>query len=528
MTTRHQVSLVTGVLILAIILPVALSIWLATQQAKEQFYSELDNFSVRVLARVQQVADQAREALKEADAHTATTCSPEHLLTMRRIAYTHRYIQEVLWLREGIPQCSSLEEHQVSATFPTPDHLTADGYRTWLTSVSDLGLKHKMTAMGSEHHVVMIDPVSFIDVIPLGHEEIHTLLFGTKRDQIIISSKPLNADVWEKIKHRNAETLTLNSTVYRLHRIPELGLAIVTWSSTLPLQNKLHQQLMLWLPIGLFTSLLASFLLLRLLRRLRSPRNGMLDALNSHAIQVYYQPIISLQSGKIVGAEALARWKQPDGSFLSPDIFIPLAEQTGLITRLTEDIVRKIFADLGNWLRRRPEIHISINLSVDDLRSPKLPLLLQEQLQLWGISAQQIILEITERGFVDPQTTLPVIAGYRQAGHRISIDDFGTGYSSLSYLQKLDVDTLKIDKSFVDTLEYELLTPHIIEMAKALNLATVAEGVETESQRDWLRMHGVQYAQGWLYSKALPKETFILWAENNLKADSAPSGIAHV
>lgn len=528
MTTRHQVSLVTGVLILAIILPVALSIWLATQQAKEQFYSELDNFSVRVLARVQQVADQAREALKEADAHTATTCSPEHLLTMRRIVYTHRYIQEVLWLREGIPQCSSLEEHQVSATFPTPDHLTADGYRTWLTSVSDLGLKHKMTAMGSEHHVVMIDPVSFIDVIPLGHEEIHTLLFGTKRDQIIISSKPLNADVWEKIKHQNAETLTLNSTVYRLHRIPELGLAIVTWSSTLPLQNKLHQQLMLWLPIGLFTSLLASFLLLRLLRRLRSPRNGMLDALNSHAIQVYYQPIISLQSGKIVGAEALARWKQPDGSFLSPDIFIPLAEQTGLITRLTEDIVRKIFADLGNWLRRRPEIHISINLSVDDLRSPKLPLLLQEQLQLWGISAQQIILEITERGFVDPQTTLPVIAGYRQAGHRISIDDFGTGYSSLSYLQKLDVDTLKIDKSFVDTLEYELLTPHIIEMAKALNLATVAEGVETESQRDWLRMHGVQYAQGWLYSKALPKETFILWAENNLKADSAPSGIAHV
>lgn len=523
MTTRHQVSLVTGVLILAIILPVVLSIWLATQQAKEQFYSELDNFSIRVLARVQQVADQAREALKEADAHAAATCSPQHLLNMRRIAYTHRYVQEVLWLHDGIPQCSSLEDHQVSVTFPTPDHITVDGYRTWLTSVNDLGLKHKMTAMGSEHHVVMIDPVSFIDVIPLGQEEIHTLLFGTQRDQIIISSQPLNAAAWKQIKHLNVETLTLNNIVYRLHRIPELGLAIATWSSTLPLQKKLHQQLILWLPIGLFTSILASFLLLRLLRRLRSPRYGMLDALNSNAIQVYYQPIISLQSGKIAGAEALARWKQPDGSFLSPDIFIPLAEQTGLITRLTEDIVRQIFADLGTWLRQRPEIHISINLSVDDLRSPKLPLLLQELLQRWGISAQQIILEITERGFVDPQTTLPVIAGYRQAGHRISIDDFGTGYSSLSYLQQLDVDTLKIDKSFVDTLEYKPLTPHIIDMAKALNLATVAEGVETEYQRDWLRLHGVQYAQGWLYSKALPKEKFILWAENNLKANSTPS-----
>ena len=121
-----------------------------------------------------------------------------------------------------------------------------------------------------------------------------------------------------------------------------------------------------------------------------------------------------------------------------------------------------------------------------------------------------------------------MLAGYRQAGHRISIDDFGTGYSSLSYLQKLDVDTLNFDISFVDTVEYELLTPPIIEMAKALNLTTVAEGVETESQRDWLRMHGVQYAQGWLYSKALPKEKFILWAENNLKADSAPSVVAHL
>lgn len=162
---------------------------------------------------------------------------------------------------------------------------------------------------------------------------------------------------------------------------------------------------------------------------------------------------------------------------------------------------------ISAWLRQRSEVHISINLSVDDLRSPTLPTLLHNQLQHWGIAAEQIILEITERGFVDPETTMPVIAHYRQAGHRISIDDFGTGYSSLSYLQKLDVDTLKIDKSFVDTLEYRPLTPHIIEMAKALNLATVAEGVETESQRDWLRQHGVQYARGGFTAKRCQKSS---------------------
>ncbi|HIE9110614.1 TPA: EAL domain-containing protein [Klebsiella pneumoniae] len=518
MRTRHLMALFTGVLILAIILPISLSIWQAARQAKMQFYRELDDYSNRIVVRTLQVADQAREALREADAHTAASCSPEHLLTLRRIAYTHRYIQEVLWLRDSVPQCSSLEDHSVAVTFPSPDHIAPDGYRTWLTSINDLGLDHQMTAMGSRQHMVMIDPVSFIDVVPASEEKIHTMLFGLDHQKMVISSQPLPAKVWQRIKDPHVDMLTLDNTVYRIQRIPELGSGIVTWSSTLPLQQRIRQQLFFWLPAGIFTSLLATWLLLRLLRHLRSPRNSMLDALNSEAIQVHYQPIISLQDGKIAGAEALARWQQPDGTFLSPDIFIPLAEQTGLITQLTEDIVRKIFADLGPWLRQRPEVHISINLSVDDLRSPTLPTLLHNQLQHWRIAAEQIILEITERGFVDPETTMPVIAHYRQADHRISIDDFGTGYSSLSYLQKLDVDTLKIDKSFVDTLEYRPLTPHIIEMAKALNLATVAEGVETESQRDWLRQHGVQYAQGWLYSKALPKEQFILWAEHNLHA----------
>ena len=521
MTTRNLVSLVTGVLILAVIVPIALSIWLATSQATILFYSELDNYSSRVLMRIQQVASQAREALQEADAHSAAACSPQHLLAMRRIAYTHRYVQGVLWLKGSVPQCSSLEDRSTPVSFPAPDHLTTDGYRAWLTTVNDLGLKHKMTALGSQNHVVMIDPASFIDIISPGHENIHAILFGMKEKQVITSSEPLDPVVWEQIKHLDGQTLTVDNTVYRLHRIPELGLAIATWSSTLPLQEKFRHQLVLWLPLGLFISLLTSFLLLRLRRTLRSPRYGMLDALHSDAIRVHYQPIVSLKDGKIVGAEALARWQQPDGSFLSPDIFIPLAEETGLITHLTEDIVRKIFAELGRWLHMHPELHISINLSVDDLRSPTLPALLADLLRQWEIAPAQITLELTERGFVDPETTLPVIARYRQVGHRISIDDFGTGYSSLSYLQKLDVDILKIDKSFVDTLEYKPLTPHIIKMAKALHLATIAEGVETAEQRDWLCQHDVLYAQGWLYSPALPKEQFILWAENNLKAHCA-------
>jgi sensor c-di-GMP phosphodiesterase-like protein len=164
-------------------------------------------------------------------------------------------------------------------------------------------------------------------------------------------------------------------------------------------------------------------------------------------------------------------------------------------------------------------MHVSINLAPADLLSSTLPGHINHLLNKWQIPPSQIALELTERGFADPKVSAPAIAGFRRAGHSIYIDDFGTGYSSLSYLQDLDVDTLKIDKSFVDALEYKSVTPHIIEMAKSLKLAMVAEGVETEGQLAWLRRHGVQYGQGWLYSKALPKMEFITWAENNLEPD---------
>ena len=141
---------------------------------------------------------------------------------------------------------------------------------------------------------------------------------------------------------------------------------------------------------------------------------------------------------------------------------------------------------------------------------------MSQLLNKWQIHPRQIALELTERGFADPKISAPAIAAFRRSGHPVYIDDFGTGYSSLSYLQDLDVDTLKIDKSFVDALEYKNVTPHIIEIAKSLKLAMVAEGVETAGQLAWLHRHGVQYGQGWYYSKALQKTEFILWAENNL------------
>ncbi|MGL5699773.1 MAG: EAL domain-containing protein, partial [Kluyvera sp.] len=343
----------------------------------------------------------------------------------------------------------------------------------------------------------------------------------THNNRVFASSAPFDQHIWQRIRQAQLETLTDKNVVYTVREYPDMQVAIMTWSSTLPLTQRLHQQLWMWVPAGMLLSLLAGFLLFQVLRRLQSPRQRMLDALNNTEITVHYQPIVSLADGKVVGCEALARWKQPDGGYLSPEIFIPLAEQTGLITHLTENVVKAVFRDLGKWLSLHPDQHVSINLSVADFQSVELQTLLHQQLSQWNVQPRQIALELTERGFADPKTTLPAITAYRKAGHAIYIDDFGTGYSSLRYLQDLEADTLKLDKSFVDALEYAQVTPYIIEMAKTLQLNVVAEGIETPCQEAWLREHGVQFGQGWLYSKALPKEAFILWAENNLHKHTA-------
>jgi len=519
MTNRRLGSVVTVVLVLAVLVPMGLSVWLAHLQAHETFRRELDAYADRVVIRTQKVLQQAKVTLNKMDQFTGTPCSPEHLQAMRRAAFSNHYLQEVLYVDHLRPLCSSLENTSREVALPPAQRVTPDGYRAWLTTQNDVGIKRIMAALGSERHVVMIDPLSFIDVLPFGSSPISVSLIGLKTERIIVSSGNFTPAILQLLQQTTENQLTFQGELYDIRRFPELGIAVVTQSSLAPLEKGWHRQLLIWLPIGVLLSLLIAFFLLRVLRRLQSPHYRILDAINSRDIEVYYQPIIALGSGKVVGAEALARWRQADGRFLTPDIFIPLAEQSGLMPQLTQLIIETVFEDLGLWLQHHPDQHVSINLDPSDLLSKTLPDLLSTLLARWRLSASQIALEITERGFADPKVSSPAIAELRRAGHAIYIDDFGTGYSSLSYLQHLEVDILKIDKSFVDALEYKNVTPHIIEMAKALGLAMVAEGVETEGQLEWLRNHGVQFAQGWFYSKALPKDAFMAWAEANLRPD---------
>lgn len=255
---------------------------------------------------------------------------------------------------------------------------------------------------------------------------------------------------------------------------------------------------------------------LRAVRRHLSFEGQLRQAVAQRRFEVHYQPIVDLLSRRCVGAEALVRWRQSSGQLVRPDLFIPLAEEIGLIQALTDQVLETVISEMGTTLAANPALYISINVAAVDLAGRRFVDKLAAEMQQVGFfSPQQIAIEATERGFMHADTANEIIQALRSAGHPVLIDDFGTGYSGLSYLQHFRVDTLKIDKAFVDTVGTEAasasVAPHIVEMGHTLQLKLVAEGVETEEQAVWLAARGVQCGQGWLFARAMPRDDFLAW-----------------
>ncbi|MFI7547088.1 putative bifunctional diguanylate cyclase/phosphodiesterase [Actinoplanes sp. NPDC049599] len=238
-------------------------------------------------------------------------------------------------------------------------------------------------------------------------------------------------------------------------------------------------------------------------------------ALPRGELSVHFQPIVDLATDELDGFEALMRWQHPTLGAVSPVDFIPVAEETGLIVESGAWLLRESAAQLARWTAERGpaarRLHVSVNVSVRQLRDCALVAIVQEVLADTGLAPEQLWLEITESGVMeDLDTALATLGRLRDLGVVLCIDDFGTGYSSLSYLNRLPVGIVKIDRSFVGQVgedgANEPIVRAVLAMTRAMNLRVVAEGVETEVQRDWLREQGCDLAQGWLYGKAeLPR-----------------------
>jgi EAL domain-containing protein (putative c-di-GMP-specific phosphodiesterase class I) len=252
--------------------------------------------------------------------------------------------------------------------------------------------------------------------------------------------------------------------------------------------------------------------------------NKMRVALEREEFELHYQPKVSVETEKTTSFEALIRWHDPESGIVGPDLFIPIAEETGLINPLGDWALREACRQISIWSDAGTAKPISVNLSTHQFRLGNLADRILSIVEESRIDPSLLELEITESTLMqDEKIVIADLERLGAAGIRTSLDDFGTGYSSFAYLKRLPVDTLKIDRCFVTEIEANpddaALTASIVSMGKALGLTIVAEGVETQGQRDLLAEWGCDEIQGYFYSRPLPVTELEEWLRQEGRND---------
>jgi EAL domain-containing protein (putative c-di-GMP-specific phosphodiesterase class I) len=232
---------------------------------------------------------------------------------------------------------------------------------------------------------------------------------------------------------------------------------------------------------------------------------------------VYYQPLVDVDTGRIMGTEALVRWQHPERGLVSPMEFIPIAEETGQIAAIGHVVLQRACAQAAQWSAAGHPLRMSVNVSVDQLRDEHFAATVAQVLAETGLAPRRLCLEITESSLVrEVEQGASALARLRRLGVHLAVDDFGTGYSSLSYLHDLPIDELKVDRSFIARLDRDdhddrdqHMVAAVVGMARALGLSVVAEGVESVQQLEFLAGLQCPIAQGYLFAAPLPADDLL-------------------
>mgnify|MGYP001795090588 FL=1 len=305
--------------------------------------------------------------------------------------------------------------------------------------------------------------------------------------------------------------------------LDDIGVTIVVNVSRAWILRDWRSFFQLGVPIALLSSSLMALAAGHFVALKAQMEQDLRKAIASDELELYYQPILDIETEQCVGAEALIRWQHATRGLLLPDAFIPLAEKTKLIIKIGEWVIKQVLQTQADLLKKNPHLYISVNLSPVQITSEAHSKRILSLLTTHPEIAPHLLFEITENVLVeDAQMHIPeALASIRACGAKLALDDFGSGYCGINYLSKLNVDYLKIDRKFVSgsdvTAQTATVLEGIIDLGNRLQMTVVAEGVETEAQRQTLIKKGVRYGQGYLWSRPMPAHEFALFV-----ADSSP------
>lgn len=498
----------TLLVVLGTLIPIAIAGYAALQSAQQAHVVRLELASAKVAERATIALAQARSALEALELNHDKPCSREHVTAMRRFTLNTLSVEEISYLGDGRARCTTWLDSTVGDRDRAPDFILDDDIQAFTDTHSHIPGSAPMLGLRKGRYQVLINLNRFTDVSM--DADIHV---GLQRNAgpVLATSAGLTREAMQDMLRPGG----LDDS-HLMHTADFGGWRAVAVGGKASQEEIRHLSLLL-LPAGLLSAAVVIFLVVRVSRKRLSPLAELQQGIRNREFVVQYQPIVELASGRCVGAEALVRWKRPEGDIVRPDLFIPLAEEHGVISEISEQVMQQVVRDMDGLLSLHPDIHVAVNLAAQDVASTAALQRILGHIPAGRIDPTQIWLEVTERGCVLSGEGAAALQEARTAGHQVAIDDFGTGYCGLQYLQTLPVSILKIDRSFVQTIATDsvsgVVLPHIIDLAQGLQLRMVAEGVETQDQADYLTARGVQFAQGWLFARPMDVQDFAAYLE---------------
>ncbi len=500
---------------------VALSIVLGTLVVATSFeafnwagrQSELEFQAGLLLNRSVAIATEARLGLRQAAALRTTPCSPDDIAALNVIVSRSAYLIDVGRIEGRTVLCDASGRLPVATALRPPDRISSRGGQVWLQTPLRGDWRVMVTAAANHGVIVYSRPKAASDVFDGLGDAVAVVSPGDRTGSYMswIGSGRL---VGAEYSLHSQMALAIDHTYARCEPGFDLCVSISDRAPLGILSMSLAGKLGLLAGGGLLglvgQAVIGSWLAAR-----RTLVNQLRRAIRRDEIAVYYQPMVCIKTRQVTGFEALARWHGPRGQTVPPDIFIPLAERSGLLGDLTERVVDRALNELTAILRARPHLHVSINVAVQQLLSTEFRQMLDRLASRHSVERSAIVVEVTERETGDVARIGDMVGDLRDAGYRVFLDDFGTGYSSLAYLATLPIDTIKLDKLFSrsvgTSLVGTLVLREICRMMATLGLAVVFEGIETEEQARVLEeLAPGSMGQGWRYGHPLPVAELVL------------------
>lgn len=474
----------------------------------------LESFAENIRASNARSAAEARQVLRQINAVDLPPCSHQELEVFRKLIYGSQFLKDAGRSQNGTLQCSAVlgklkqPLERLGTGFIRPD-----GTRAYRNLAPYRVSGKTVVAIQSGNGIVVYNPYNLRSFIgqPM-HFTVIDRDINTGAVRILIGNEPPSR--LGRGAFLTSGATRSRSMLYATRCNPQYSGCVTTYIAISDVLRAQAREFRIYLGLSAACGVLLSLVIFMLYRRSSSMEQQLRRAIRRNELGVAYQPIVDMETGAIIAAEALARWRDEDGVDISPEIFIKLAEDRGFVGQITRVVVDQAVRALQQTRRIQPEFSINVNVSAVDLDDLTFPSMVRKKLESTGCPARYLGFEMTERSWAEWDSLRETLQILRERGHWIFIDDFGTGYSSLASLHNLPVDVLKIDKEFSHSIGTQsvkvAIVPQILALAAALKLKVIVEGIETEEQAQYFAESPQQLmAQGWYFGRPMPLESLL-------------------